>query len=864
MFWKSLFSKRFSDKQLDAELRFHIDEVTEANIAAGMTPEEARRRALIEFGGPLQMREELRDVHRVAILDHTIANAKAAFRFMRKSPSFSLTVILTLALGIGANSAVFSAIDAILLRPLPYPDGDRLMRLTQSSYTKGGQWGFVAPVRLQDWNRMASTFAAITGYYTQNESETTGAVPEKLTRALVAPRFLQVMGVSPILGRDFTPDEERFGGPDAVLISERYWRIRFGADPNIVGKRLRLSGYSNTIVGVMAASFLFPDRDVDLWSSVPMDAPYAQSRESTWFTAIGRLRPGVTTAQAKADMSTVQSRLGRAFPKPDADLLVTVQPLKEITVGGVRRSLWVLYGSVSLLLLVACTNIAALLLSRAATRQHEVAIRFSLGASRASVVLQLLTEALALSLAGAALGLAVANGAAQAFRMLAKDLPRLEEIHLDGSLVLYTLASAVAVTLLCALFPALQATRHGLSGSLAHSGRTQVSGRNPLHFVLVGVQVALAVALLTGAGLLLRSFQALGQVAPGFDASHVLTLRISAGYGETADMKRLKQRIDGTIDGLRAVPGVADAAVSTGLPGVPDEYGPDLKLTEGGADPSRAIVAESRFVSPGYFSTLRIPLLAGEICRDSGGPLGVVVNRSFAAAYLAGLPVVGRHLQIPSNSFVPPAEIRGIVGDARENGLNAAPGPTVYWCFGGGDPDPHFLIRTYSEPMALAHALRRKVREISPSRSVFDLMPLEQHLSDAFAENRMRTILLSFFAITAVLLASIGLYGTLSYFVNLRRRETGLRLALGALRGQILRRFLLQGLGISALGCIAGVALAVAFTRVLAGMLYGVSRSDPATWSGVVLVTIAVALVASLVPAVRAARVEPMQVLREE
>ena len=272
--------------------------------------------------------------------------------------------------------------------------------------------------------------------------------------------------------------------------------IRFGADPNIVGKRLRLSGYSNTIVGVMAASFLFPDRDVDLWSSVPMDAPYAQSRESTWFTAIGRLRPGVTTAQAKADMSTVQSRLGRAFPKPDADLLVTVQPLKEITVGGVRRSLWVLYGSVSLLLLVACTNIAALLLSRAATRQHEVAIRFSLGASRASVVLQLLTEALALSLAGAALGLAVANGAAQVFRMLAKDLPRLEEIHLDGSLVLYTLASAVAATLLCALFPALQATRHGLSGSLAHSGRTQVSGRNPLHFVLVGVQVALAVALL--------------------------------------------------------------------------------------------------------------------------------------------------------------------------------------------------------------------------------------------------------------------------------------------------------------------------------------------------------------------------------
>ena len=797
-------------------------------------------------------------------LDCTIADVKAAVRFMRKSPSFSLTVILTLALGIGANSAVFSAIDAILLRPLPYPEGDRLMRLDQRNRKAQSAGPFVAPVRLADWDRMSSTFQAISGYYTQNESETSGALPEKLTRAFVAPRFLQVMGVAPALGREFVPDEERFGGPDAVLISDRYWRSRFAAHPNVIGQRLRLSGYSNTIIGVMPASFRFPDPGVDLWSAVPFDAPYAQSRESTWFVAIGRLKPGVTVAQAQADMDTVQSRLGRAFPKPDADISASIQPLKETTVVSVRRSLWVLYGSVSLLLLIACTNIAALLLSRATERRHEIAVRFSLGASRASVIFQLLTEALVLALTGAALGVLVASEASRVFRVLAHDLPRIDEIVLDWRLVAYTLVCAVAATLLCALVPVIRATRRELSESLAQSGRTQVSSRSPLQLGLVGVQVALAVALLAGAGLLLRSFQELGRVSPGFDASHVLTLRISAGYGETADMKRLKQRIDRTLDALRAIPGVEAAAAAASLPGVPDSYEPELKLVEGGADLSRPIMAESRFVSPGYFETMHIPLLAGESCRDAAGSTAMVVNRSFAGTYLPQVTAIGRHVVEPNNAFLPPAEIRGIVADARETGINAAPVPTVYWCFSAAAPDPHFLIRTRGEPMAMAEALRRKVHEIEPGRSVFDVMPLEQHLDDAFAENRMRTILLTFFAITAVSLASIGLYGMLSYFVTVRRRETGLRIALGALRGQILRRFLLQGLGISALGCLAGMVLAVASTRVLAGMLYGVSRSDPATWSGVVLLVFVVALAASFVPSIRAARVEPMEVLRDE
>jgi putative ABC transport system permease protein len=858
------FRKRNRETQLDAELRFHIEAMTEANIAAGMSHEEARRQAMIEFGGREQIKEELRDVRRIAIVDSILANVKSAVRFMRKSPSFSITVILTLALGIGANSAVFSAIDAILLRPLPFPNGDQLMRLDQSNRKAAAAGPFVAPVRLADWDRMNSTFQAISGYYEQNESETTGTFPEKLTRAFVAPRFLQVMGVAPALGRDFIPDEEHFGGSSAVLISDRFWHARFNGDPNAVGKVLRVSGYSNTIVGVMPASFRFPDRDVDLWSAVPFDAPYAQNRESTWFTTIGRLKPGVSVAQAQADLTTVQSRLGREFPKPDADLAVAVVPLKETTVGGIRRSLWVLYGSVSLLLLIACTNIAALLLSRATQRRHEIAIRFSLGASRSSVVLQLLSEAFGLALVGAGLGLVVATGTSRVFRILAKDLPRIEEIALDWRLVFYTLACVIAATLLCALVPAIRATRRGLSGSLSQASRTQVSSRNPLQLALVGVQVALAVALLSGAGLLLRSFQVLGQVSPGFDASHVLTFRISGGYGETADMKALKQRIDRTLGSIRAVPGVETAATSSDLPGVPDSYAPALNLVEGGSDPARKIVAESRFVSPEYFATMRIPMLSGESCRETAGAAGVLVNRSFADAYLPGTTVIGRHLAETGNAFLPPGEIRGIAGDARETGINVAPVPTVYWCFSASGPDPNFLVRTHGDPASMAQTIRRRIHEIEPARSVFDVMPLGQHLSDAFAENRMRTILLTFFALTAIALASLGLYGTLGYFVMVRRRETGLRIALGAMRGEILRHFLLQGLGISILGCIAGLGLAAGFTRMLSGMLYGVSPTDATTLLGVILLVIAVAAIASLAPSIRAARVEPMQVLREE
>jgi len=884
--WNSLFRKNALDAQLDTELRFHIDKLTSDNIARGMAPDEARRQAMLEFGGREQIKEELRDVHRVSIIEVTIANLKSAFRFIRKSPSFSIAVILTLALGIGANSAVFSAIDAILLRPLPFPDGDQLMRLSQyNARVKSGQ-PFVAPARLEDWNRMNSTFQAMTGYYAENNSETSGTLPEKVKQAFVASRFLQVWGVAPALGRDFSPEEQRFGGPDAILISDRFWRNRFGASPGALGKKLRINGYSFSIVGVMPASFLFQDREVDLWTPIPSDAPYATSRRFTWYTVVGRLKPGVTLTEAQANLATVQAQLGRAYPETDRDLRVAIQTLKETTVGGVRGSLWMLFGSVSLLLLIACTNIIALLLARAGQRQHEISVRFSLGASRAAIVGQLLTEAFLLALLGAALGLFVAGGASKVFQSLAGDLPRVEEIHLDWRIVLYSLACSLVATLLCGLVPAVRGTRETLSSSLAAASRTQVSGRNPLQWLLVGMQVAFAVTLLAGAGLLLRSFEALGRVSPGFNISHILTFRISGSYAETVDWKSLSQRIDRTIEELQSVPGVEGAAASTELPGVPSHYPTELKFAEGSQDPQQKIVAESRLISPGYFATMQIPLLAGELCREpqmtlknsDADPTGihhvefsaiqVLVNRSFADTYPAGATVIGHHLQVSGNSFLQSkdvGEVRGIVGDAREEGMNRPPGPTVYWCYGApGGPDPYYLVRTHAEPMAMAKTLRQKIHEIEPARSVFDITPLEASIDDAFAENRLRTVLLALFAATAVSLACVGLYGTLSYSVNVRRREVGLRLALGAARVQIVKQFFLQGLKVCVLGCVAGWGLAVALARVLSGMLYGVSATDVTTLSIVVVLMLVVAAIASLVPAIRAARVEPMQVLREE
>ncbi|MEO6804742.1 MAG: ABC transporter permease [Edaphobacter sp.] len=864
MSWFSDKSRKFDDeKKIDSEISFHVEEMTRANIVGGMTPVEARRRAVLDFGGAEQVKQQVREVYISAMMDGLRLNLRSAMCFIRKDPSFAVVVVLTLGLGIGANSAVFSAIDAILLRPLSYSHSGELVELHQQNLKQGRLPTPVSTVRLEDWSRDNSTFQSISGFYAQNVTLNTGELPERITEAYVTPRFLQVWGVTPVLGRDFTREEEKFGGPNAALVSNRFWRMHLHSDPAAVGKIVRLDGFSTTVVGVLPASFLFPDREVDVWSPSQVDAPYAQDRSSTWFSVQGRLKPGVTRAQAQADMATVQARLGKQFPKSDGNLTVLLVPLKSVVIGSIGSSLWILYGSVSLLLLIACMNIAVLLLARTAEREHEISIRYALGASRREIIFQLLTEVLVLAVAGSVAGLAVAAGASRAFAHFSKNLPRVDEIALNWRIVMYSLVCAVVATLVCGLFPAIRGSRGSLSGSLSQSSPRQVSARNPWQSILMGVQVSLAVTLLIGAGLLLRSFQAIGRVNPGFDPNHVLTLRISGSWGETTKPEKMSQRINRTLDGLRSVPGVEAIAISGTIPGNSSGYPVELKISEGQRDPNRKVIANAHIVSAGYFDVLRIPLLAGEVCNDRSATNTVMVNQSFADTYMANFSVIGYHLAYAAASSMKPPEIRGIVGDAREESLDQLPGPAVYWCRTEAMPDPNYLIRTHGDPMAMAATLRTKIHQLEPARSVFSVMPLESHLGDQLAENRLRTILLTLFAMTAISLVCIGLYGTISYLGRTRRREVGLRLALGAVPRQITRRFLLQGLRVALIGCVAGLVLAAGLSRLLAGMLYGVSALDPATYVIVLLLTLLVATIASLVPAVRAARVEPTEVLRE-
>lgn len=848
-------------RDIERELSFHVAERADQLRAQGLSAEEATRRARIQFGNPIVQRERTRDVDIAGWIDTGMRNVRYAIRILARAPGFTLTVVLTLALGIGANTAVFSAIDAILLRPLPFPDSDRLVRILQKN-SRSTETP-VAPVRLEEWNQLNSTFEGITGFFTEDVSETSADLPEQLRRAYVAPRFVDVWGMAPALGRGFTEAEHEPGGPAAVVISDRYWRRRFAADPDVLGKLVRVAGETAPIVGVMRPSFRFPDAEVDAWFPRKNDQ-FARFRRATWYTGIGRLEAGVTLAQARADLAAVQTRLGEQYPDSDRDITVQLEPLKETIVGRYRASLWLLFGGVTALLLISCTNVAALLLSRGTQRRSEVALRLALGASRTTVAAQLLTETGVLAVTGSALGLAVAAIVGAAVRSIASDVSGLNDISVDGRLLLYAIASACIVSLVCGLMPATRTAHDGLASTAQDAGRTQVSTRSSIQWLLVGTQVALSVTMLAGAGLLVRSLQELSRVDPGFEPARVLSFRVSGNYAEFGDYARLLQRVDTALDQLSALPGVEASATSFSAPGVPTGFQVEFELVEAPGDQGARMVAESRVVSPEYFETLRIPLLEGTLCRrQTRDATELMVNRAFADRYMAGRPVSGFHLA-NANANVPPGRIAGLVGDVRESGLNHTPGPTVYFCSSAQGPTPYFLVRTQGDPAAMAQAVRLKLKELEPLRAVYDIAPLEARIGDAFEQDRLRTMFLALFAATALSIACVGLYGTMSYAVSRRRRESALRLALGASRRDIVRQFLAQGLRVSGIACICGLVLSIAGARALSGLLYGVSPLDPATLSSVTGVVLIVTTAASLIPAARAAFVQPMRALRED
>ena len=850
------------ERDIDREMRFHLAERIDELRAQGLTDAQASRRARLQFGTLSLQADRTRDMDVSLWIDALLRDAKYAITSLGRTPGFTIAVILTLALGIGANGAVFSAINAVVLQPLPFPQADRLMQLRQVQQRSAED--NIAPVRLEDWQRLNTTFEALTGYYTEDVSETSGEFPEKITRATVAPRFIEVWGVPPARGRGFTVLEHAEAGPLAVIISDRYWRRRLASDPAVLNRTVRIGATAFPIVGVMPPAFHFPDRDVDMWFPIALDLKYAQSRSNTWYTGIGRLKAGVTVDQARANLTAVQTQLGEQFPDTDRAIGVGIEPLKDTTIGAVGRSLWLLFGGVTVVLLITCINIAGLLLARSTHRQQEIAVRLSLGASRSRVAMQLLVETLVLSIAGAGAGLLIALAAVTGLRSAAATLPRIDEIAVDWVVVLYTLAVAVAVTALCGLLPALRAGRDTVA--LSDSTRTQVSSRHSLQWLLVGTQVAMSVVLLAGAGLLVRSIQELSRIDAGFDPSHVLTFRISGDYGETVNQARLIARIDDTIDTLRGLPGVEAVATSATVPGIPYHYDNAFTLLEAANDGERRLAAERRAVSAEYFATMKTPVLEGEMCtrQAANGQLLTVINQAFRSRYLGDWPSpLGLHLAA-GNDRERARRIVGVVAAARDSGIDRAPEPTVYSCGSAPNPMPVFLLRTHGDPRDLAQTVRLKMREKEPLRSVYELAALEDRIGGAFAENRLRTNVLSFFALSALALAAVGLYGTLNYIVNLKRREVGLRLALGAMRTTIVGQFFVQGLKVIALACAAGLVLALMLTRLLEGMLFGVSPTDPMVMSGVIAIVMVVAIVGSLIPATRASLIEPMRVLRDE
>ncbi len=858
---RTLIRPRRLEDELNRELQYHLEREIEEGLRAGLTPEKARYAAMRAMGAVEKSKEECRDEHHVKFvqrLEAILRDVRFSFRMLGRAPVFSAAMVLTLALGIGANTAVFSAIDAVLLRPLPFPGADHLVRVGQKQKRTADT--VITPVRLEDWNSLNSSFQAMTGYYTEDISETSGDIPERVGLARVAMRFFDVWGMAPALGRAFTPVDYREGADRVVVISNRYWHSRFAGDPNVLGKTVRIGAAPFSIIGVQSSMFRFPVRDVDFW--VP--DPLTPGRNSLRYVGIGRLKPNVTIDQARIDMQLVQSRLAEQYPDTDGEIGVELSPLKDSIVRGSGRSLWLLYGAVSILLVIACVNIAALLLARATQRQREASVRMSLGASRGAVGAQVLTETAILAAAGAILGVLVAAATSFAFRTLAPGMPRSDEIGFDYRILLYTLAVLAAVTIGCGAVPAIRSTRARLAGALAGTGRALVGGRHTAQWVLVGVQVALSVTLLAGAGLLVRSFHELSNVNPGFPLNRILSFRVSASWAELGNVPRVRQQVDGIIESLRTVTGVEAAAVSVVAPGVPVSFQQEFRVVERSPNSDGRILAGSNVVSPSYFETMQMPLVAGEFCSRQAALAGtmseVMVNRSFADRYFSGSSVVGLHLADAFTSN----RVAGIVADARERGIDRCPEPTVYFCGYPAQPFRVFLVRTANDPESLAQTVRLKIKQLEPLRSVYDMAPLEEWVGDAFAEYRLRAVVLASFALTALSLACVGLYGTLTYVVSLRKREVGLRLALGALRRNIVGQYVLEGMRVAVLACVAGLVISVATGQVVTSMLYGISPYDPTTLLVVVFIVLFVSAIASLLPATRVSRLDPMKVLRED
>ena len=879
--WRNVFSKSRVEHDLDETVRSYADLLTAEKISAGMPPAEARRAALVELGGIEHVKDEVRDVRSGAVLDTTAQDLRYAARTLIRRPGFTIVAVTALALGIGATTAIFSVVNGVLLRPLPYADPDRIVVLLHDARNP------VSPANYLDWKRQNTVFASVGAaeYWAGNVS---GDAPERVQGLRVTSDVLAMTGIRPLMGRLMRPEDDAPSGEQPIVLSWGYWQRRFAGRPDVLDQRIIVDGASYRVVGVMPRGFDFPmfwATGVQMWAPLPL-GERATSRRGSSLRVFARLRPGVTLEAARTQMATIAANLERVYPGSNRD--VTVTPLGTKVVGDVRMALLVLLGAVGFVLLIACANVAHMLLARATARQREMTVRLALGASRARLLRQMLTESVVLALVGGAVGVVLARVGLQALTALAgNSIPRADGITLDPRVLAFSGLVSLITGVAFGLLPAVRVSRGEMAEALRDGARGSTEGGHGgrLRWLLVGSEIALALMLLAGAGLAIRSFIALRAIDPGFDSRGVLTAVISLKGTAEQPPGRRTAFYQSALERVRQLPGVESASLINHAPIAGDIWGFPFRV-EGQPKPrdEDTPTAAYRVVFPDYFKAMRLPILQGRDVaeRDRLGTTPVVlVNDFFARRYWPNENAVGKRITLDPEADDPTwVTVVGVVKNAVRSDWASPPEEEMFLPYlqtrqylesDGGHVAYMTLVARVScagatrcRPASLAPSVRDAVASLDRAVPVTEVQTMEDVVAGATAGPRFTLVLLATFATVALVLAAVGIYGVISYAVSRRTHEIGVRMALGATPRNVVKLVIGQGMRVVVAGVVAGLGGALLVTRLMTTVVYGVRVTDPLTYGGVAVLLTGVALIASYIPARRATRIDPLAAMRAE
>lgn len=890
MAWWKAFRDRFralrdSDavhREIDEEMRFHIDMRAEENVRRGMSPEDARREAERRFGRLTRIKEMGYEVRGGGLMETFLQDLRYGTRMLLKHPGFTFIAVLTLALGIGVNTALFSVVNAVLLRPLPYAEPDRLVQVYQANPQNGYDRFSFSLANFVDDRNQQSGFEQMAAYFRRDANLTGAGEPERVQIAVASTNFFQLLRVQPLLGRGFLPEEETVGKHRVAVLSYGLWQRRFGANPAILNQPVTLGGNAYTVVGVLPADFQFPDPfgsnplseaapKVDLLTPLAYDPKELGDRGSHFLQVVARLQPGVDLGQAQTEQHAIAGRLEEQYPDRNKGWTINAFSLQDEVVRTIRPALLLLLAAVAFVLLIACANVSNLLLARAAVRQKEMAIRLALGAPRARLLRLLLTESLLLALAGGAFGLGLAYVATRAFISFSPaNVPRTDEIRLDGMALLFTFGITLLTSAAFSLLPTLQASKPRINTTLKEGGRqsSHRPGRPRTRGLLVVAEVALSLLLLIGAGLMIRSFISFQRVNPGFRTDNLLTMKLALPFKKYPKPEQQLAFYQQVIERVKALPGVQEVGVVSDLPLA--EGGLFAFIVEGRAAASLQDNPSAvwRAINPDYFRTMGMQLRRGREFTEhdqQGAPEVIVINETMAASFWPGEDPIGKRVQIYDLQPMPWREIVGVVNDTREAGLGAPTRPEIFVPLSQRPRAPITLIaQTAAGPEQLAGAMRAAVQSVDPDQPVYRVRTMDQFFSAEVAVPRATMFLMGTLAVAALILAAVGIYGVMAHAVTQQTHEIGIRTALGASQRDVLRLVVGQGMTLTLIGVVIGLAGAFGLTRLMATLLFGVSATDPATFTVIALLLTGVALFACYIPARRATKVDPLAALRYE